>query len=178
MRALDGLPGISKVSFNLQTDVFTVAAGPTEPQEHAVFAAISKLGYRPSMVSGEAPLARQPAEPEVDSRALPALVAAAVERASGARQQVVVVFAAQWCAPCKLMHERVWPDSRVVAAMVGYVKLYVDTDSDPDTAKAMGVAGLPDIRILAVDGREVARLSGFQDAKRLVAALQAARQGP
>ncbi|MGE5236601.1 MAG: cytochrome c biogenesis protein CcdA [Acidobacteriota bacterium] len=101
----------------------------------------------------------------------------AVQAALDSGQPVVLDFFATWCAPCKELDEKTFPDPRVAAALARFARFKVDlTRSDAATDAIRGrfnVLGVPTVALFR-DGREVgqARLTGFEPPEEFLARLQ------
>lgn len=72
---------------------------------------------------------------------------------------VVVDMYADWCGPCRMMTPIYEELSKEYEGKVKMGKLNVD--KDPETPGAFGVSSIPTI-LFFQDGKEVARLIGFQ----------------
>lgn len=70
---------------------------------------------------------------------------------------VVVDFWAEWCGPCKQIGPALEELSEEMNGKVKIVK--VDVDSNPNTAAAMGVRGIPALFIFK-DGQPVSNRAG------------------
>ena len=89
---------------------------------------------------------------------------AALARARAERKPVLVDTYADWCAQCKELDERTWPDPQVAAWIAANaVAVRIDTDRvRQDLAPKLGVLSYPTVILLDGDGRELRRLLGFQ----------------
>lgn len=78
---------------------------------------------------------------------------------------VVLYFEADWCAPCREMHERTFRDPAVLAAASGLRFFRVDmTKPDPYHAllqKSFEVQGEPTVVVFGTDGAVRSRRFGF-----------------
>jgi thioredoxin-like negative regulator of GroEL len=90
---------------------------------------------------------------------------------------VVVDVWAVWCVPCKKMDDETYVDPRVVEAAKALVALKVDADAQPIFIERYAVQAYPEVLFLDEDGRELGRLTGFQDVAGLLPALERAEAG-
>jgi hypothetical protein len=67
-----------------------------------------------------------------------------------------------------------YPDPKLADLLAKFVLVKVDHDAAPELVKQYGVQPLPDVRLLAPDGKQVDQLVGFTSAARLSSRLQRA----
>lgn len=72
---------------------------------------------------------------------------------------------AEWCGPCKTMAPQFAAATPQLAPSVRLAKL--DTDANAAVASRLGIRSIPTL-ILFANGRELARMSGVMDARRIV----------
>ena len=119
--------------------------------------AIARLGFEPRIDAGGE---LGPTSSEASATAIPEPVASAVITARAANKLVFIDFYAEWCAPCKVLHAKTIPDSRVQKALEGFVFVKVDTDVDLEAAKYFDVVGMPTLLVLTGEGEELSRYVG------------------
>jgi thiol:disulfide interchange protein DsbD len=110
------------------------------------------------------------------------------EAFDSARQQgrpFVVEFSADWCTPCKEMHERTFTDPRVLDEAEGFTFLTVDMTTSTRRSELLlqsfGVIGAPTTLFFGHDGKERARRIGFigpEDFAKLLAEIREAAGEP
>ena len=67
-----------------------------------------------------------------------------------------------------------YPDASLSELLQKFVLIKVDHDAEPALVKQFGVQPLPDVRLLASDGKAIDKLIGFTSAKKLAARMQSA----
>lgn len=89
----------------------------------------------------------------------------ALARAKASGKPVPVDVYAEWCAECKELDTKTWPDPQVAAWVRDRaVAVRIDTYAvREDLAKRLGILGYPTVLLLDGDGRELRRVVGFQD---------------
>lgn len=85
----------------------------------------------------------------------------ALESASRDSRPVLVDVWAVWCAPCKLMEEKVWSDPGIRDRMQRFVPLKVDADANEVFTARYDAEVLPATLFLDGEGRLITRLTGY-----------------
>lgn len=75
-----------------------------------------------------------------------------------------------------MLEEQTYPDAHFVEEAQNWVLLKIDTDQEPETAMKYGVSGLPTLAALNTDGKPIAGVSGFHNARDLVKFMHAAKE--
>ena len=88
---------------------------------------------------------------------------------------MVVDFFRDNCPPCTRLDAETWPDPAVVAELRRFVFVKVDAKVHPEAANRHGVHVSPTVLVLAPDGTEWARRTGFVGPEELARTLAALR---
>jgi thioredoxin:protein disulfide reductase len=88
----------------------------------------------------------------------------ALAKARAERRLVLVDVYADWCAQCKELDEKTWPDPGVKGWLAqNAVAVRIDTDARrKDLAAKLGIRSYPTVLLLDAEGRELRRSLGFQ----------------
>jgi thiol:disulfide interchange protein DsbD len=90
---------------------------------------------------------------------------AALAQAKASGKPVLVDTFADWCAQCKELDDKTWPEPQVAAWIRDHaVAVRIDTYKvRKDLAARLGILSYPTVILLDGDGRELRRILGFQD---------------
>lgn len=102
----------------------------------------------------------------------------ALAKAKAEQKLVLVDTYAQWCAQCKELDEKTWPDPAVQAWIRQHaVAVRIDTDKvRPDLAPKLKIQSYPTVLLLDAEGRELRRSLGFQKAGTMLGWLKDANR--
>jgi thiol:disulfide interchange protein DsbD len=98
----------------------------------------------------------------------------ALARAKAERKVVLVDIYAEWCAQCKELDEKTWPEAGV-KQWIGQsaVAIRIDTDARrKDLAERLQIRSYPTVILLDAEGRELRRILGFQKPETMKAWLE------
>ncbi|NTW87355.1 MAG: protein-disulfide reductase DsbD [Holophagaceae bacterium] len=100
---------------------------------------------------------------------------AALAKAQAERKVVLVDIYADWCAQCKELDEKTWPDPAVQAWIkANAVAIRIDTDAKrKDLATKLQIRSYPTVLLLDAEGRELRRILGYQKPQSMLAWLEA-----
>jgi thioredoxin:protein disulfide reductase len=89
---------------------------------------------------------------------------AALARAKAEKKLVLVDIYADWCAQCKELDEKTWPDAALKQWVVqNAVAIRIDTDAKrKDLAAKLQIRSYPTVLLLDAEGKELRRILGFQ----------------
>ena len=87
----------------------------------------------------------------------------AQDRAKNEGRLVLIDTFTSWCAQCKELDEKTWPDPAICDWIKkNAVAVRIDTEKvRPDLAKTLGVKAYPTVILLSQDGKELRRIMGF-----------------
>jgi thiol:disulfide interchange protein DsbD len=90
----------------------------------------------------------------------------AFKEAKASGKPVLIDFTADWCAACRELDEKTWPDAALRDALAGWIPLRMDmTKKNEKTAEAQkrfGILGMPTVVLMSSDRRELGRFTGFK----------------
>lgn len=97
----------------------------------------------------------------------------ALRKAKAENKLVLVDIYAEWCAQCKELDHKTWPDADVKAWIAkNVIAIRIDTDKQrPDLAKRLEVRSYPSVILLDAEGKEQRRILGFQKPKEMLGFL-------
>lgn len=150
---------------DIERDLFTVGVGKGGADDALLLRAVRDLGYEPTIAEPAAAAPPTSRAADHSGETVPEPVRSALDRARREGKLVLVDFHAPWCGPCRRMIEETFADERVKRVLdERFVLIKVDTDALPEVARRFAVASIPDVRILAADGKELIRVDGFRSA--------------
>ena len=104
---------------------------------------------------------------------------AACQNAQQGDKIVFVDFFTTWCAPCRLLDIRTWPDPQVITLLEEKtVALRLDAEQQTNLAKRYKIEAYPTMLLLKPDGTELNRLVGFREPKTFLTDFKAALADP
>jgi len=89
----------------------------------------------------------------------------AVINSKRSQRPLLLDFGATWCGPCKKLDATTLKDKDVAYTVQnGFIAVKIDVDRNRELTDKYQVKGFPTMIIVAPDGREIARRSGFIEA--------------
>ena len=102
---------------------------------------------------------------------------AELPRGTVAERMRIVVYDAEWCAPCRRMKSETWSDASVQEWIDRYASLSVQEVRDPSSfAAATGMGAIPAVVVYQGEA-EVGRLVSYRTRDEVLAWLEGLRQG-
>jgi thiol:disulfide interchange protein DsbD len=98
----------------------------------------------------------------------------ALARAKAEHKLVLVDIYAEWCAQCKELDEKTWPEAGVKQWLgQNAIPVRIDTDARrKDLAEKLQIRSYPTVLLLDAEGRELRRILGFQKPETMKAWLE------
>ena len=152
---------------DLERDEFVVRYDASLAQESDLIRVSKTAGFTAKVVA-------DPPSTEEE----PAFFREGVARARREKKPLVLDFTASWCPPCLRMIRETFPDPKVVPLLKQCVLIKIDTDKYPGLSRKYDVVGLPDIRLLTSEGKEIRRLRDFQTPDAFASVLKGLLSAP
>jgi len=94
----------------------------------------------------------------------------AQNKAKAENKLVLIDTFTSWCAQCKELDEKTWPDPAVSGWIQNNaIAVRIDTEKvRPDLAKPLGIAAYPTIILTDSNGKEIRRLNGFHKPEKML----------
>jgi thiol:disulfide interchange protein DsbD len=110
------------------------------------------------------------AEPEARELWIEHDLESAQNKAKAENKLVLIDTFTSWCAQCKELDEKTWPDPAVSDWIQNNaIAVRIDTEkARPDLAKPLGVVAYPTIILMDADGKEIRRLNGFHRPEKML----------
>jgi len=88
-------------------------------------------------------------------------------------QKFLLYFYADWCGYCRKLDKQTFTDPSVAEFInANFIPVRINSDRMPKVAARYGVQGLPDLRFLSADGKNIARWPGYIEADKLLPLLK------
>jgi thioredoxin-related protein len=90
-----------------------------------------------------------------------------------AEKKFFIFFSSQSCSWCRLLESKTFKDKDIVSYLnANYRPVRISIDTEPKLAQAFSVTGVPDLRFLSPEGKQIARWPGYIEAKDLINLLK------
>jgi len=100
----------------------------------------------------------------------------AFEEAKRTGKSILLDAYADWCAECRELEKKTWPDAEVQSLLRNFVLLKLDFSVGEDSTKALQkkykILGMPTMIILSPNGEELGRTTGFQPPEKIISFLR------
>ena len=156
--ALEGLPGVEKVTTVLERNLFRILHDANRVSSSRLLEEIEGLGFSPRELTEEE--ATRPMEP-VETAAESRLIARLKEQARRQNKPLVLEFSGKWCPSCAKLEKITLDDPSVRQALEKVIFHRILVEEERDAARQFGIRGIPQLRFLNPSGDVVAEASGF-----------------
>jgi thioredoxin:protein disulfide reductase len=86
-------------------------------------------------------------------------------RARESNRPVLLDFYAEWCAACRELDEKTWPDADVRKMLRSYIPVKLNLTKEDDVSRGLRqkyhIIGMPTVLVLSPEGRELGRFEGY-----------------
>jgi thiol:disulfide interchange protein DsbD len=100
----------------------------------------------------------------------------AFRAAEASGRYVLLDFYAEWCAACRELDQRTWPDAEVQKAAAGFIPVRMDmtgkNELNAGIQKKYHIIGMPTVIVADSRGREIGRFTGYQSPEAVTAFLR------
>jgi thioredoxin-like negative regulator of GroEL len=99
-------------------------------------------------------------------------LASGMAAARASNTPMLLDFWADWCAPCKVMEQDVYPNADVVRLMAKVTPVKINYDKEGGLVRKYAIDGVPTLMVTDASGNELFRYTGMLDAPTFVQLLQ------
>lgn len=102
-------------------------------------------------------------------------LAEARKQAQREHKLILIDFSTTWCGPCKMLDEYTYSTDAFKREAKKWVLLRIDGDKNPQLCVKYEVTGFPTILFATANGNSIGQLSGYWEAKTLIAQMRQAK---
>lgn len=159
---------------HLERDEFEVTFDASQIDEQKIIETVNATGFKATLIASRAKVntSEETSEPNFQMPKGFKILDDAFAQAQKENKPLLVDFYAEWCVPCRRLETETFANANVKELLQKIVLLKVDTDKETQLAEKFGVVGLPDLRLITLDGKEFRRLRGFQNAEKFTKDLE------